>query len=1236
MDRPGVVSGASTDAATVNAAGTYSVLVTNPTTGCTSTSSVAVNYIADNIAPVITCPSNISVNTTASTCNASVAVPNPVINDNCGVTQLTWSMGGVTPGSSPGTGINYVGTQTFNLGTTPVTYTIRDASNNQTTCSFTVTVIDNVNPTISCPANMNAFTSTSSCSASVVTPNPTVSDNCTVSSLSWTITQGATTVASGSGNLGTRVFSLGTSTVTYTVTDGSGNSSTCSYTVTVTDNVNPTISCPSNMNAFTSSSTCTASIATPNPTVSDNCTVSSLTWIVTQGAVVLASGTGNLGTHVFSLGTSTVNYTLTDGSGNSSTCSYTVTVTDNVNPTLSCSANMNVFTSSSACTASIATPNPTVSDNCTVASLNWSITQGALVIASGTGNAGTQVFNLGTSTVTYTVTDASGNTSNCSYSVTVTDNVAPTISCPANVTANTSSTSCDASIAIPNLTFSDNCTVSSVTWVMTGATVAVSPSSGINQVGTQTFNSGTTTIFYTVRDAANNPSTCSFTVTVTDATPPVVPTLPDVTGQCTATAPIPVATDNCAGFVNGTTSDPLTYNSQGTFTIHWTFTDAAGNSTTANQTVIIDNSLPPTAPVLAVLYGECSVTADTVYAATGCSGLIAGTTSDPLYYDQQGTYTITWTFDDGMGNVVTANQTVIVDDITPPVAPTVNPLTAECAVNLVAPTTTDNCPGTIIGTTSNPTSYSTQGTFNVLWTFDDGHDNTTSVIQTVTIADITAPTFSGCPSNIAVSNDNGDCGAVVSWTPPTAADNCSGFTVTSSHNPGDFFNLGATTVTYALTDAGGNTVTCTFDVEVTDTEAPVITSCPSNISVSNDPSVCGAMVTWTLPVATDNCPGVTMTSTHNSGDNFPLGTTTVTYSATDAAGNTATCTFDITVNDTEAPVFTNCPSDITVNNDPGVCGAVVNWIAPTATDNCSAVSLTSNYTPGDNFPTGTTTVIYTATDAAGNTFSCSFDVTVNDVEAPVISGLADLSVCEGNVPTWSEVITDNCPGVTYTSNYTSGTNFPLGNTTVTYTATDVAGNQTTVSFVVNVYPLSNIQVTVSPSSAFCVGDEVNLAVTNPSAGAVYTWSFNNAQVGTGSSYQFVSGDINQSGSYTVSVILPGGCQAYGDAMVSIDFCELIIPEAVTPNADGMNDTWYIENLESYPNSTVQIVNRWGAVVFESDDYKNDWDGTSQNGMNIGGDELPEGTFYYVLRIGGNEASKFYHKVYTGYIYLKRK
>ncbi len=123
----------------------------------------------------------------------------------------------------------------------------------------------------------------------------------------------------------------------------------------------------------------------------------------------------------------------------------------------------------------------------------------------------------------------------------------------------------------------------------------------------------------------------------------------------------------------------------------------------------------------------------------------------------------------------------------------------------------------------------------------------------------------------------------------------------------------------------------------------------------------------------------------------------------------------VTISDSLAPVFTSCPSDIVVNNDPGTCGAVVTWTAPTATDNCSSVTFsTNNFSSGDTFLPGVTTVIYTASDAAGNQNTCSFTITVNEVEDPVVTGPADISVnndagmCSANVSYALPTATDNC------------------------------------------------------------------------------------------------------------------------------------------------------------------------------------------------------------------------------------
>ncbi|MCK5921732.1 MAG: HYR domain-containing protein, partial [Methylococcales bacterium] len=251
------------------------------------------------------------------------------------------------------------------------------------------------------------------------------------------------------------------------------------------------------------------------------------------------------------------------------------------------------------------------------------------------------------------------------------------------------------------------------------------------------------------------------------------------------------------------------------------------------------------------------------------------------------------------------------------------------------------------------------GTTTVTWTVTDASGNTANCTTDVTVNDVELPVIT-CPADIAVGNDAGVCGAVVTWNAATVTDNCPGASVTgSTHASGDNFAVGTTTVTITATDASGNTATCDFDVTVNDTENPVVT-CPADMTVGNDAGVCEAVVTYTMPTATDNCDGTltpSLTAGMASGATFPVGTTTVTYSATDAAGNTGDCSFDVTVEDREAPVIT-CPADQTVSNDPGLCSATFSYTI-TATDNCSqnVPVFTFGQNVGPVFPTGVVTIM---------------------------------------------------------------------------------------------------------------------------------------------------------------------------------------------------------------------------------------------------------------------------------------
>jgi hypothetical protein len=234
-----------------------------------------------------------------------------------------------------------------------------------------------------------------------------------------------------------------------------------------------------------------------------------------------------------------------------------------------------------------------------------------------------------------------------------------------------------------------------------------------------------------------------------------------------------------------------------------------------------------------------------------------------------------------------------------------------------------------------------------------------------------------CPTDTSVGNDTDQCGAAVTYTAPSG-DACD--TVTCDHLSGSFFPVGDTTV--KCTSSVGPT--CSFKVTVNDTQKPAITA-PPNASYQCAGEVPAADPTQAT--ASDNCgtPTVMVSETNNGGAGSiasPL-IITRTFTATDAATNTASASQTITVIDNTPPSI-SCPANITVNAIAGTCAAPVSFTA-TATDNCSVPTVGTDHVSGSSFPVGTTTVHATATDAAGNSSTCSFTVTVKDIEPPVIT-----------------------------------------------------------------------------------------------------------------------------------------------------------------------------------------------------------------------------------------------------------
>ncbi len=247
---------------------------------------------------------------------------------------------------------------------------------------------------------------------------------------------------------------------------------------------------------------------------------------------------------------------------------------------------------------------------------------------------------------------------------------------------------------------------------------------------------------------------------------------------------------------------------------------------------------------------------------------------------------------------------------------------------------------------------------------------------------------------------------------------------------------------------------------------PIIV-CPPEITVSNNPGLCGAAgVDLGFPEIVN--PDGTEVITNNAPDVFPVGVTTVVWIVTNSGGYTVSCDQMVTVLDEEPPFILPMP-DLEAPNDPGLCGAALTWEWPTATDNCGIESLTGNYETGAIFPVGLTDVVYTATDVSGNQAYSGFTVVVLDVEEPELPEMPDLEAPNdpgqcGAALTWEwPVPEDNCGIESITGNYGPGMFFPVGLTDVVYTATDVSGNQAYAGFTVTVFD-------TDPPDVGCPGD----------------------------------------------------------------------------------------------------------------------------------------------------------------------
>src|SRR5690554_2079601 len=1002
---------------------------------------------------------------------------------------------------------------------------------------------------------------------------------------------------------------------------GTGNSITVSPTSTTTYYVRysgtcNTTSCASQTVTVNSNSTAPTSI-TGTTTI---CSGSSTTLTVNGGTLGTGAtaqwfsgscggtlvGTGNSIT--VSPTSNTTYFVRYNGTCNTTTCiSQAVTVNSNS------TAPTSITGTSTICSGSSTTLTVTGGTLGTGATVQWYLGScgGALI------NTGNSITVAPTSTTTYYVRYVG----TCNTTVCISRTV--TVTAPPNAgTLSGTQTVCEGSTT----TFSS--TSSGGTWSSSNTGTATVNSSGV--VTGQA--AGTATITYTVTGTGGcSDATATRTVTVT--APPNAGTLSGTQAICEGSTTTFSSTSSGGTWSSSNTgtatvnsSGVVTGVSAGTATITYTVTGTGGCSdATVTRTVTV--TAPPNAGTLSGTQTICEGSTTTfsttssggtwsssnmAIATVDGSGVITGLTD--------GTATITYTVT-GTGGCsdATATRTVTVDPLPTVTIPSSGILCEGATLNVTPATggtwaSSDVSVATI--TNGGVVTGVSEGTADMVFTSTSTGCSSTPGDGTITVNPL--PTFT------------------VALTDPSSCGTTDGSITVSGLNPSTTYDVSiasgslnsqttnaAGEITFSGLGAGGYSPIevvlngcSTIDNTVYDLNDP---SSPT-ITVPSGGVICEGETINLLPST-----GGTWTSSNPSVatiDNTGLltgisgGTTTVVYTETASGCSSSASVGNITVN--ASPIVTipaggNVCEGATLNLSPSTGGT---WLS----SNASVASVT-NAGVVTGIAQGTAVMTFTNTTTGCTSSAAAGTITVNTL--PTITVPTDNLICEGaslNLEpsiggTWSS---NDVSIATITNNgVVTGVNQGTTEMIFTNTATGCSSIASAGTVNVNAGPILTIGEIVcnKPKVSYSVGYTTN-------AGATVS-----ASIGNITNTAITDIPNNQQVIITATT---DGCPSISETVFTNECIEVIIDisNGVSPNNDGLNDFFTVTNLDAYPNNKLMIFNRWGDQVYESGPYENDWNGQNNTG-GIGGEELPAGTYFYILELDDDQDP------IKGYIELKK-
>ncbi len=1189
--------------------------------------------VVDTTSPTFTVPADITIECDIDATDLSITGDVTNEADNCDPDLEASFSDSVADGSCD------------NESTITRTWSLTDACDNITTLVQTINVMDTTAPTFTVPTDITIECDDDATDLSITGDVTDEADNCDTD-LEATFSD---SVANGSCD------NESTITRTWSLTDACDNITTLVQTINVIDTTAPTINIPA-------SNIIVECDPNNNGEIQD--------WLDNNGGATASDSCGNVtwsndfnGTTSDCSNAIEVIFTATDECGNTTTTNASYSIQDTSAP--------NILTQGSDLTVECDGSGNTNGLNDWLANNGGAIANddcSALIWSNDFTELTDECGATGSATVTFTATDACGNSETTIAVFSIEDTTAPTFNETIDAIIDVE---CNNVPAPETLTATDNCGTATVTF----QEIRTDGSCSYQYVLART---------WTATDSCGNQTVVTQTVKVKDSTAPTFTVPDDITIDCdidpndlTITGDVTNETDNCDAGLEATYSDSVAAGKcthESVISRTWSLTDACNNTTTLVQTINVIDTIVPTFTVPNDITIECDVdatdltiTGDVTDEADNCDTDLEATYSDSVANGSCANELIitrTWSLTDACENSTTLVQTINIVDTTAPIIDTsANNIIVECdgtgnnseiqdwVDSNGGATASDSCGNVTWNNNYNGVVSDCSNPIEVIFTATDECGNSSTTSATYSIQDTNAPNISTQASDLVVECDgSGNTAELNDWLTnyggAIASEDCS--ILTWSNNFTELSDecgaTGSATVTFTATDACGNSEITIGVFTIEDTTAPTFNEAlPADVDVE-----CDAVPTAETLTANDNCGDATVTfeETTTAGVCDNAYTLTRTWTATDSCGNETVHSQNINVTDTSAPTFNeSLPVDIDVE-----CDAVPTAEILTASDNCGDASIEfeeeiiNGTCMGDFIITRT----WTAIDSCNNETVHTQIITVQDTTAPTIV------VPDGEDVAYDETITVSCDEipevpelvfedtcsndmeVTFNEDSTQTNDFEDYQIIRTWYVVDDCDNEAVFTQTINV-EISNI-INAFDASRCVLDSEFDLFdLLSGDFNMNGTWSVISGDASLNGSF-FDPSDV-EIGMYTFMYsITEGPCPKEVEVNVTIDddcvvlACgkdDVIISKTVTANGDTFNDFFTVGGIDQCGFVIeLQIFNRWGAKIYESRNYQNDWNGDA-HGSSVGSSgKVPTGTYYYVINLRNSGLEPFAGPIYV--------